>query len=82
MALELLGAPCGIQFPDQGSNLAPLHWEHGVLASGPPGKSPNIDVYLIFVSRKTRKSRVRQACDVDLKVLANLGEGCSARMVH
>ena len=29
-----------IQFPDQGSNLVPLHWQHGVLASGPPGKSP------------------------------------------
>ena len=31
---------CGIQFPDQGSNLGPLHWEHGVLPTGPPGKSP------------------------------------------
>ena len=30
---------CGIQFPDQGSNLAPLHWKHGVLATGPPEKS-------------------------------------------
>ena len=27
-------------FPDQGSNLGPLHWELGVLAIGPPGKSP------------------------------------------
>ena len=32
---------CGIYFPDQGSNLGPLHWEHGVLATGPPGKCPN-----------------------------------------
>ena len=31
---------CGIQFPDQGSNLGPLHSEHGVLATGPSGKSP------------------------------------------
>ena len=23
-------------FPDQGSNLGPLHWELGVLATGPP----------------------------------------------
>ena len=30
----------GIQLPDQGLNLSPLHWEHGVLATGPPGKSP------------------------------------------
>ena len=29
----------GIQFPDQGSNPGPLHWEHGVLSTAPPGKS-------------------------------------------
>ena len=31
---------CGIQFPDQISNPGPLHWEHGVLSTVPPGKSP------------------------------------------
>ena len=30
---------CGIWFLDQGSNWALLHWEHGVPATGPPGKS-------------------------------------------
>ena len=25
--------------PDQRSNTDPLHWEHGVLATGPPGRS-------------------------------------------
>ena len=25
---------CGIEDPDQGSNLTPLHWEHGVLDTG------------------------------------------------
>ena len=34
-----LVATYGIQFPDQGSNLGTLHWESGVLATGPPGKS-------------------------------------------
>ena len=29
----------GIWFPNQGSNLGPLHWEHGVLAIGSPRKS-------------------------------------------
>ena len=29
----------GICFPDQGSDLGPLHWECGVLTPGPPGKS-------------------------------------------
>ena len=36
---ELLVVACGIQFPDQESNSGPLHWEFGVLARGPPGKS-------------------------------------------
>ena len=26
-------------FPDQGSNLCPLQWKHGVLTTGPPGNS-------------------------------------------
>ena len=30
---------CRIQFPDQGLNPGPLHWEYGVLPTGPPGKS-------------------------------------------
>ena len=30
---------CGIQFPNQGSNPAPLHWERRVLTTAPPGKS-------------------------------------------
>ena len=25
---------------DEGSNPGPLHWEHGVLPTGPPRKSP------------------------------------------
>ena len=32
-------AACEIQFPDQRSNLGPLRWHHGVLATEPPGKS-------------------------------------------
>ena len=36
----LLVVACGIWFPNQGSNLSPLHWEHGALTTGPPGKSP------------------------------------------
>ena len=30
---------CGVLFPDQGSNPSPLVWEHGVLATGPAGKT-------------------------------------------
>ena len=28
-----------LKFPNQESNPCPLHWEHGVLTTGPPGKS-------------------------------------------
>ena len=39
VACDLLVAACGIQFPVQGSNPGTLHWEHEVLATGPPKKS-------------------------------------------
>ena len=39
IAWELLVVVCGIYFPNQGSNSSLLHWEHGILATGPPGKS-------------------------------------------
>ena len=29
-----------LKFPDQGSNPCPLHWEHGFLTTGLPGKAP------------------------------------------
>ena len=32
-------AASGLYFPDQGSKLGPLHWEHGVLATEPLEKS-------------------------------------------
>ena len=38
-ACRLSVAACGTSFPDQGSNAGPLHWEHVVLAAGPPGRS-------------------------------------------
>ena len=33
------GKKKSVQFPDQGLNPGPLHWERGVLATGSPGKS-------------------------------------------
>ena len=41
-----LVAARGIWFPDQGSNPGPLHREHGVLATGPPGKSLTVPAHL------------------------------------
>ena len=37
-ACKLLVTADGVQFPDQGSNPGLLHWERGVLATGPPWK--------------------------------------------
>ena len=39
MACELSAVACVIYLPDQGLNLGPLRWEHGILVSGPLGKS-------------------------------------------
>lgn len=36
---QVLVEGCGIQFSDQGLNPGPLHWECGVLSTGPPKKS-------------------------------------------
>ena len=36
---EVLVTTCGEWCPDQGLNRGLLHWESGVLATGPPGKS-------------------------------------------
>ena len=44
-ACKLLIAARGIHFPDQGSNPGPLHWEHRVLATGPPGNAPPSDLH-------------------------------------
>ena len=46
---KLFVEACKIQFPDQVSNLGPLHWEHGVLATGPPGKSQD-QIYISYKS--------------------------------
>ena len=45
VAFELLVVACEVWFPDQGSNWGPLHWEHGVSATGPPRKSPPLKVF-------------------------------------
>ena len=43
----------GFWFPDQGWDPGPLHWKHGVLATGPPGESLNLDFKSIIEVRLT-----------------------------
>ena len=44
---------CETLFPDQGLNLGPLHWDCGLLATGPPGRT------LVYVT----KSSFRLLCE-------------------
>ena len=39
VARETLAVAHGIQFPDQRSDPSHLHWDYGILTTGPPGKS-------------------------------------------
>ena len=45
-----LVAACEIYFPEQGSNPGLLHWEPGVLTTGPQGKSWEGVIYLALYS--------------------------------
>ena len=47
-------AACGIQFPDQGLDLGPLHWECGVIAIGPPEKSRDDYRFTCFCKKQHR----------------------------
>ena len=52
-----LVAACRIQFPDQGMNPGPLHWENRVLTTGPPGKSLHQFFVVRFLAPNSRGSR-------------------------
>ena len=58
----LLATACGIQFPEQGLNPGPLHWECGVLVTGRAGKSPEniyLNVKITELGRMTNPWAVR-----------------------
>ena len=57
-ALGLKVESGGIQFSDQEWNLCPLHWERRVLATGPPGKSQDVNFQVPPQNDKVRKSAV------------------------
>ena len=52
----------GIQFPDQRSNLSPLHWKHGVLTTGPPGNPPGVFFFQCGFGQLKKQT---QACRSD-----------------
>ena len=53
VACELLVAECRIWLPDQGSVLGPPHWEGGVLATGPPGKSHIASILYLPIGKES-----------------------------
>ena len=55
--MQLLVAACGTQFPDQGSNLGHLPWEHGVLPLDCQG-SPYIFTYKVCVFPNFKSKRL------------------------
>ena len=59
---------CGIQFPDQGSNPGPMHWEHRVLTTVPPGKSPNRGFMTIYYRKDFTLEWLGQFSQMILKV--------------
>ena len=42
----------GSYFTKQGSNSCPLHWKHGVLSTGPPGKSLRESFFFEIINNK------------------------------
>ena len=79
VAHELLVAACGIQFPDQGSNLGPLHWERWVLATGPPGRSPVAPLEGHSRILWGQLSEGGVVCDIIIHFWASLAIRCVAR---
>ena len=64
---QVLVVACRIYFPDQGAN---LHWECGVLATGPPGTSQlffSLLKHLVRNSRNQNNSRGQDSFLVDGK---------------
>ena len=66
----VLIAACGIWFLEQGSNLGPMHWEFGVLAIGPSGKSAKFWIKRCYWgSRKVGIGKVKESLYPPLKPL-------------
>ena len=49
---------CGTQFPNQGLNLGPLHWEHGLLPTGPPEKPMILLTFVLCFNKKLKKPKI------------------------
>ena len=55
---EVLVVAHWIQFPVQGLNPDTLHWEHGILTTGPPGKAPA--QLILNIQKDSNHKRLRE----------------------
>ena len=54
----------GSWFPNQGLNPLPLQWKHGVLTTGPQGKSLTVTSLNVIVGALGSDGRVEERCDI------------------
>ena len=70
---------CGTYFPDQGLSPGPLHWEHGNLATGPPGKSPKPLIKKIIIIKnplmKVKKESERAGLKLNIQKTKIMASG-------
>ena len=72
-------ATCGIQFPEQGLKLGPLHWKHGVLDTGPPGYSLH-DFF--FLQKALFSQNLTWKADTDNRSSLNFPLGGRMKNLH
>ena len=75
---DLLVAACGLlsccmhagsSSPNRDKTPGPVHWDHGVLPTGPPGKSPNPLAFNTPASQSAASQHVFQLKFVEKKIL-------------
>ena len=81
--IRSLAVACGIQFPDQGLNPGPLHWELGVLVTGPPEKSQQHFKVLLSLSRLTSgRSALLRVWRISLQTFSLYSYACICTSEH
>ena len=59
------------QFPNQESNLNPLHWEYGILAIGPPGQYQESTFLTAYFMKSKHKPDFEDSVQKNVKHLSD-----------
>ena len=81
---------CRLRFPDQGSDLSPVHWQLGALATGPPAKPQSVvlSTSLVFLCDRVEGDRAvlssvyKRACHSLCKALASASHAMCCVIVY